>query len=190
MEPKSDYISQEEYLQSERQAEFKSEYFQGEVFAMSGASRNGNKLVSNFIIELGTKLKGKNCNIYPSDLRVHIPATTLYTYPDIVITCGKEDFLDDQLDTLLNPEILVEVLSPSTEDYDRGRKFGFYRQIPSLKQYVLISSDRRHIETFIKEGDHWVLYEYIKKEGSLALPSINEKLQLVDIYSGVSLTGI
>jgi Uma2 family endonuclease len=185
MEPKANYMSQEEYLDNERQAEFKHEYYQGEVFAMSGASRNHNKLVSNFIVEIGTRLKGKNCNVYPSDLRVHIPSTTLYTYPDVVITCGKEEFLDEQTDTLLNPEILVEVLSPSTEDYDRGRKFGFYRQILSLKQYILISSDRMNIETFIKEGEHWVLYEYRNEKDAVKLPSLDKSVNLVDVYEGV-----
>jgi len=135
-------ISLEDYLAAERQAETKSEYLKGEVFAMSGASRQHNLIVWNLSGALYSQLRGRGCEAYVGDVRVHIPATGLYTYPDIAVVCGEPRFEDGELDTLLNPTLLIEVLSPSTEGYDRGKKAAHYRTLDSLREYVLVSRKR------------------------------------------------
>ncbi len=173
----------EEYLELERAAEYKSEYYQGEIFAMAGASRNHNKIVANLCVRVGNHLLGKACNFYPNDMRVHIPANSLYTYPDLVVTCGKEEFLDDEFDTLLNPLIIVEVLSKNTGDYDRGDKFEKYRSIPSLLEYVLIDSRRIRGEVWRKENDTWLLAtETNELDSSVELASIGSTILLGDLY--------
>src|SRR5882757_8865070 len=116
------FLTPEQYLEIERQAEYKSEYFQGEMFAMAGGSNNHNLLVASAIMAIGPKARARSCRTCPSDMRVHIPTTGLFTYPDVVVTCGEPHLLDGRRDTLLNPTVIAEVLSPSTEAYDRGRK--------------------------------------------------------------------
>src|SRR5262245_46847116 len=129
-------VTPEQYLVLERKADFKSEYLNGYIIAMAGASREHNLIAGNLHGELRSQLKGRPCETYVSDMRVFIDRTGLYTYPDIVAVCGEARFQDDGVDTLLNPTVIVEVLSDSTERYDRGRKFGHYRQLPSLREYV------------------------------------------------------
>ena len=129
----------EEYLALERQAEYRSEFFHGEIFAMAGASREHNLIAGNVSRELGNQLKGRPCETYQSDMRVKVSDTGLYTYPDVVVACGELAFEDDEVDTLLNPTLLIEVLSESTESYDRGKKFGYYRTIQSLAEYLLVA---------------------------------------------------
>lgn len=177
-------ISPEEYLELEREADYKSEYFQGEVFAMAGAGRNHNRITANLGGEMYIFLKGKSCRSYSSDLKVHIPDNGLYTYPDLLVVCGKEQFVDDKTDTLLNPRIIVEVLSKSTASYDRGEKFQLYRSIPSLEEYVLIDSQRVAAEVFRKsEQGFWSLMsESYTLEGSIELASIGLTLPMRDIY--------
>lgn len=131
-----------EYLAIDRKAEFKSEYFAGEMFAMSGASFKHNQVVANLIAETAARLKGGPCQIVPSDLRLSVSPTGLYTYPDAMVVCGEPEFIDDHFDTLINPTVIFEVLSDSTESYDRGAKFRHYRSLDSLQAYVLISQDR------------------------------------------------
>ncbi|HRG48514.1 MAG TPA: Uma2 family endonuclease [Leptospiraceae bacterium] len=130
-------FTESEYLELERNADFKSEYYNGEIFAMAGASLIHNEIVANLISIFNQFLKDKPCDVYPSDLRLRVEKSGLYTYPDITIVCGKAELLDNQFDTLKNPTVLIEVLSDSTEKYDRGQKFSFYRKIPSLKEYSL-----------------------------------------------------
>lgn len=144
------HYTPEEYLELEREADYKSEYYQGEIFAMAGAGRYHNRIVENLSIEIGTFLKKKLCRTYSSDQRIHIPANGLYTYPDLLIVCGKDQLLDEKKDTILNPKAIVEVLSESTEAYDRGEKFHFYRSIPTLDEYILIDSRRIAAEVFQK----------------------------------------
>ena len=146
-------MSQEEYLEFERGSNEKHEYLNGQVSAMSGAKRNHNKIVANLSGLLWQDLKEKNCEFYPNDMRVFVPKTGLYTYPDLVVVCGEPEFQDTVPDTLLNPVLLMEVLSESTEGYDRGRKFQHYRSIESLKEYLLVSQDEARIEKYIKQGD-------------------------------------
>ena len=151
-QPTATGLSIAEYLERERVAEFKSEYYRGEVFAMAGASYRHGLIVGNLLGAVKSCLEGKGCRIVPGDLRVHIPKTTLFTYPDLVVHCGRPVFFDPGYDTLLNPSAIVEVLSPSTADYDRGTKFLYYRSIESLQEYVLVDQDLRRIERWVLRG--------------------------------------
>ena len=181
------FITPEEYLERERAAEFKSEYYNGEVFAMSGGSRNHVLIAGNCQTALRAALKDKACLVFQSDLRVHIPSTDLYTYPDVVVVCGEEQYLDTQKDTLINPVLLIEVLSSSTESYDRGQKFEFYRSIVSLKEYALVAQDRVSVEVFRKnEEGHWVLYEADAEQGTIEMASVGCLLKLDDLYANVT----
>ncbi len=174
----------EEYLELEREATYKSEYYNGEIFAMAGAGRNHNRIVENLSIDIGFFLKGKPCRTYSSDQRIHIPANGLYTYPDILAVCGKDQLLDRHKDTIVNPRLIVEVLSESTEAYDRGEKFHLYRSIPTLQEYVLINSRQIAAEVFTKnEEGLWTLTsEAFESEGSVHMTSIGLRLTLRDIY--------
>lgn len=178
--------SQEEYLEMERGADYKSEYYNGEIFAMAGAGFNHNRITENLSGECYVLLKGKSCKSYSSDLRIHIPANGLYTYPDFLIICGRNEFLDNKKDTILNPTVIIEVLSPSTSGYDRGEKFHFYRSIPSLKEYVLIDSLSIAAEVFRKndEGFWFLASEAYSITEAIELGSVNLKLNLTDIYAG------
>ena len=182
--PKS-LISQEEYLELERKAFEKSEYYKGEIFAMAGATKEHNKIVASIISALGQHLKGKECFFFPSDLRVHNPENTLYTYPDAIVVCGEEKYLDDKFDTLLNPTILFEVLSTSTENYDRGIKFKLYRSIPSLQNYVLISSTEYLAEVYTRSGDTWILTTIKDKDADIHISAIDFNLKLEDVYAQI-----
>jgi Uma2 family endonuclease len=137
-----DLVTPNEYLILERQAPYKSEYRDGQIVAMSGASRQHNIITANVVAELHAQLKQRSCTVLPSDMRVKVTSTGLYTYPDVVVVCGEALFDDNQQDTLLNPTLIVEVLSKSTEAYDRGDKFKHYRHLPSLAEYLLISQDK------------------------------------------------
>jgi Uma2 family endonuclease len=181
------HLTPEQYLAIERQAEIKSEYLDGEMFAMSGASREHNLIVSNLARELGLQLKKGPCEIYVGDQRVRIPATGLYTYPDLVVACGDPQFEDDELDTLLNPTLIIEVLSPSSEAYDRGKKFEHYQMLPSLSEYVLVSQDEPRMEQFLRQdGNRWLLTVATGLEASIALPSIQCELALAEVYLKVA----
>ena len=183
--PKSKMTPQE-YLEFERKSEEKHEYFNGEVFAMAGAKRRHNVVVWNFGGELRQKLKGKNCEAYPNDMRVFIPATGLYTYPDLVVVCGEPNFQDDVFDTLLNPILIIEVLSETTENYDRGKKFRNYRTIETLHEYVLVSTDEARIEKFEKTGDgFWFLSEAIGIDSEIELTSIECRIPLAEVYDKI-----
>lgn len=183
---KKTLISETDYLEEERKALAKSEYYKGDVFAMSGASSKHNAITGALIGELYAFLKGKNCKVYPSDLRVHNPANGLYTYPDVTIVCGKEEYLDEEFDTLLNPTVLIEVLSPTTEEYDRGTKFKLYRSIPSLKNYIMISSTEVSAEIYTRmENNEWKLSMAKEKEGIIHISAIEYELALMDVYAQV-----
>ncbi len=180
-------LTPEEYLEIERKAEYKSEYFDGEIFAMAGARRNHNKIVGNLTGLVWQNLKGKDCEFYPSDMRVFIPKTGLYTYPDVVVVCGEPKFQDKVFDTLLNPTLLIEVLSESTESYDRGKKFQHYRSIESLREYVLVSQDEARIEKYVKQGDgFWVLSEAVGTNAKIKLDAIDCELALSEVFDKVN----
>ncbi|WP_247233823.1 Uma2 family endonuclease [Telluribacter sp. SYSU D00476] len=179
------YYSPEEYLELEREADYKSEYYRGEIFAMAGAGHNHNRIVENLTGECYIYFKGKSCRTYSSDQRIHIPANGLYTYPDLIVVCGKNEYLDDKKDTILNPTVLIEVLSESTEAYDRGEKFHFYRSIPALKEYVLINSRAVAAEVFRKndEGIWMLASEAYAIDKNIELASVGLTLAMQDIYA-------
>ncbi len=186
-QPKQKYISEEEYLIMERVSPVKHEYFNGEIYQMAGASEEHANISSNINISLGTQLKKRPCKSYQSDLRVYIPATGLYTYPDVIVVCGKPQLLEDAfLDTLLNPDLIVEVLSPSTADYDKGAKFEYYRTIESLKEYVLVWQDKKRVARYTKQTDgSWTLNDFIGEDAEIVLSSIDCNLTMDDIYEKV-----
>lgn len=186
--PKKTYLSPEEYLAQERLAPYKSEYYQGEIFAMAGTSFKHNQIVSNLIVALTLifRKKGKNCRTLPSDLRVHIPEKTFYTYPDVSVICGKPEFTDDEFDTITNPTLIVEVLSPSTADYDRGAKFRFYQQIPTLLHYVLVSSWECNVEIFTRKNDSlWELQIYQDMNENCYISHWDIHLPMQEIYENI-----
>lgn len=185
--PKYNYISEQDYLETERVALDKHEYYQGEVFAMSGASLKHNRVFSNLFGEIQNKLKGKSCQPYGSDLRIHIPKNTLYTYPDISIICGNPELTDEHFDTATNPTVIIELLSKSTRNYDRFEKFSLYREITSLNEYILIDTQKLHIEKHIRNADNsWQLTDYYSISDSITISSVNVTISLTDIYAGIS----
>ncbi|MFN7261915.1 MAG: Uma2 family endonuclease [Cyclobacteriaceae bacterium] len=182
------HLTIEEYLDFEESSEEKHEYFQGEVFAMAGAGDPHNEIFSNLFLELGNQLKGKGCRPYGSDKRLHIPENTLFTYPDISIYCGEKKKFEKNENTSLMPTVLIEILSPSTKNYDRGGKFKLYRDIPSLKEYVLVDSESISVEIFrLNSVNHWELEEYKSIEQSLLIEALNVALPLRDIYEHTEL---
>jgi Uma2 family endonuclease len=182
-------ISIEEYLEMENAAAEKHEYYKGEVFAMSGAKVLHNFITGNLFIALGIKLKSKKCKPFNSDLRIHIPSNTLFTYPDISIVCGEVITLNNDEYNALNPTVIIEVLSKSTKNYDRGEKFKLYRDIKTLKEYILIDSESLHIEAFrLNKNNHWELEEYNNANNYLEIKAIDESVLIAEIYEGVKLT--
>jgi Uma2 family endonuclease len=193
------FLTSEEYLAIERKAETKSEYFAGEMFplagvgkaqdafAMTGASRRHNLVTGNVFAALHGQLAERECEVYPSDMRIRIPATGLYTYPDVSVVCGEARFEDDYLDTLINPNVIIEVLSESTEAYDRGKKFEHYQQIVSLAEYVLVAQEPYRIEVFIRQsGEQWLYTEAHRAEDVVRLASISCELALKDVYAKIA----
>lgn len=179
-------LNPKEYLKFERASHVKHEYFSGEIFAMAGAKRRHNLIALNIGSEIRTNLKGKDCEAYPSDMRVFVEKFGLYTYPDISVVCGKPQFQDDVLDTLLNPALLIEILSDSTESYDRGRKFQHYRSIDSLREYVLVSQNDARIEKYIKQGNgFWVLSEAAGIDSEITFESIGCTIALAEVYDKI-----
>jgi len=180
----------EEYLARERAAETRSEYYAGEMFAMAGGSRAHNLIAGNLFASLHQQLRRRPCTVYPSDMRVKVSESGLYTYPDVTAVCDPEQFEDARQDTLLNPALVVEVLSPSTESYDRGRKAQNYRTVASLQEYLLITQDAYHVEQFVRQPDgQWLFSEADGLDAVLPLPSIGCELRLADVYEKVELPG-
>ena len=179
-------MTAEQYLAIERDCQTRHEFYRGEMFAMSGATRAHNQIVFNLAGLLHAQLADRDCSAFVSDMRVNISPTGLYTYPDGIITCEEPRFEDGQLDTLLNPQVLIEVLSDSTEKYDRGKKFEHYRQIVSLREYVVISQDHAQIEHFARQADgQWVLSEASGLDAELELPAVECRLPLAEVYAKV-----
>ena len=180
------YLTPEQYLEIERKAEFKSEYYQGEMFAMSGAREPHVLIASNTLANLHQQLRHRPCRCYSSDMRVCVSPTGLYTYPDVVVVGGKPEFLDGEFDTLLNPTLIIEVLSKSTESYDRIGKFELYRSLGSLAEYVMISSLRIRVERYARQSDGtWNFSEKTGLEDSIDLESVDCHLLLADLYEKV-----
>lgn len=179
-------LSPEEYLARERVADLRSEYYRGEMFAMAGASWEHTLVKDNMAAEAHNQLKEGPCRVLTSDLRVKVSATGLYTYPDMVIVCDGPQFEDERFDTLLNPRVVVEVLSDSTEKYDRGAKFAHYRQVSSVQEYVLVAQDRPLVERYVRQSDgSWVLTAVNEITLTFAFASVPVQIALAEIYRGV-----
>ena len=176
------YLTPEEYIVAERKATLKSEYLNGEIVAMPGASDTHNLITMNASTALYNQLADRGCRVYASDMRVGISAGISYFYPDIAVTCDKPRFEDDVFDTLTNPQVIIEVFSDSTAGYDRGEKFIRYRQLESLQEYILISQDQVQVDHYLRQGKQWVLSEFSALEDVLSLVSIGAELSLRQIY--------
>jgi len=188
----------QEYLEFEKSSLEKHEFYKGEIFrmhghgellAMSGAGNRHNIIFSNLFIGLGIRLKGKSCQPFGPDMRVNIPENTLYTYPDISIFCGELQSSSENEDTVVRPTVLIEILSPSTKNYDQGEKFRLYRDIPSLREYILVDTEVVHIDAFrININGHWELEEYKSLTGQLSLVSVQVIIPVADIYERTKIT--
>lgn len=180
-------IKPQEYLALERKAETKSEYYAGEVFALAGASPRHNLIAGNVLATLHSQLRGRDCRVFPSELRVKVPDIPYYTYPDVTVVCGEWKLEDEHQDNLLNPIVLVEVLSASTQRRDRGSKFESYRRIDSLREYVLVAQDTQRAEQYSKQPDgSWIFSETSNTDGVVKLASIGCELAFTDIYEKVT----
>jgi Uma2 family endonuclease len=180
------YLTAEEYLTLERQAEIKSEYVDGEMVAMTGGSPNHSLVIGNLHAELRQGLKGRACRTYPAELRVRVSAANLYTYPDIVVVCSDLQMDDVDRDAVLNPILIAEVLSPSTESYDRGRKFELYQTLESLREYVLVAQDRPRVEHYLRQDGHvWLYTDVSGFDSSVSFTSIGCQVPLAEIYDKV-----
>lgn len=180
------YITSDAYLRLERAADFKSEYYRGEIFAMSGASREHNLITGNVFASCHSQFRDRHCEVYQGDMRVKVRTSGLYTYPDVVVTCEEPRFEDDVTDTLLNPQVIIEVLSDSTEKYDRGKKFEHYRQIESLMQYFLIAQDRVHLEKYTRqENGQWLLWETSAFDDKVLIEAVKCELEMAEIYARI-----
>ena len=185
--PGTDFITAAEYLALERKAEIRSEYIAGRMYAMSGGSRQHILIEVNLAREISSQLRGRDCETYSSNMRVKVSPTGMYTYPDITVMCGEANFDDGFVDTLVNPTVIIEVLSDSTEAYDRGEKFAQYRRLESLREYVLVSQKKMRVEHYRREGEEWVLSEVSDPAGTLHLPAIDCHIPVAAIYEKVEL---
>lgn len=184
-QPKTPYTP-ETYLEMDRGSEFKNEYFNGEIFAMTGASRKHSLITFNIALSLGPQLKGRQCEAYVSDMRVKVRSSGLYTYPDVIVICAEPEFEDEQKDTLLNPTLIVEVLSESTEAYDRGKKFEHYQTLKSLSDYILVAQETACVECYIRQGDgNWLYSAYEEIDDTIELASVRCALPLSEVYDKV-----
>ncbi len=185
------YLTPAEYLAFERQSTYRSEYLAGQVVAMAGSSARHNLIVTNVVAELRTQLRKRPCTVYPSDMRLKVSQTGLYTYPDVIVVCGDVHFEDAEQDTLLNPTELVEILSKSTENYDCGRKFQHYRTLESFQEYLLVAQDAHHVEHYVRRpDDQWLLSETDDLRATIILPSIDCTLLLADVYEKVDIKSL
>lgn len=178
----------EEYLAFESESAEKHEYYRGEIFMMAGASINHNRVVSNSNVAFSGALQGQASETFVADLRIQVEAAGLFTYPDLTVLCDEPAFYKKRNDTITNPTVLIEVLSPSTKDYDQGQKFQFYRTLPSLKAYLTISSEDYRVVVFTKLGtDRWELVEYRGLDALINLPPLNISLQAAALYRNVEI---
>jgi Uma2 family endonuclease len=184
---RQEHLTAEEYLFQERLSETRREYFNGETFAMAGASRRHNQIASNLTRVLGNQLADRPCSVYSSDMKVKIQKLNKYAYPDVLIVCGQQQFEDENEDVLLNPVVIIEVLSDSTEAYDRGDKFLHYQGIPSLAEYLLVSQKTCQIEKFTRQlDDTWVYSQYREMGSDIELATVDCRLRLQEVYAKAS----
>jgi Uma2 family endonuclease len=188
MQKKRPIFSLAEYFAQEEQAEQRSEFYEGEIFAMAGGTANHNLITLNVAASLRSALRNKSCKAFMADLRLLVKRRQLYTYPDVMVICGPLQYAPGRNDTVTNPVLIVEVLSPSTEAYDRGKKFEFYRTIDSLKEYVLVDQSRMYVERHRPLGlGRWEMTAFTAPDDVLALESVDVELTLAAIYDGVEL---
>ncbi len=185
LQRKQSFITPEEYLALEEHADHKSEYCNGEMFAMSGGSVNHNQITGNVYTNLRHLLSQRPCRVFMNDVRLNIKSNGLYTYPDVMVVCGKIEFVPGRDDTVMNPIVLVEVWSDSTQAYDRGGKFALYRQIPSLQEYVMMDQTKPYVEHFRREGNFWVLETLEQMDAILTLPLLECEMPLAVMYEKV-----
>ena len=179
------YLTPEEYLTWERKQPFKNEYHNGQIIAMSGASRWHNRITVDTTVQLSNQLMESECEVFAGEMRVRTSPEVSYFYPDVIVVCGEPHFEDDTFDTLLNPIIVIEVLSPSTAAFDRGEKFEHYKQLASLQEYILISQDSVRVESYRRQGTRWLHNTFGRLEDTLSLTSIECEVPLRDIYRRV-----
>lgn len=190
------FYTPEEYLMLERSAGYRSEYLNGVIYAMAGSSPEHSAITANVTIALGSQLRGGRCRVFSSDLKVATGAAGLFAYPDLSIVCGESRFHDEQRDVLINPTVLVEVLSPSAEAYDRGRKFSQYQRIASLTDYILIAQEEPHIDHYTRredgqpQGGQWLLTSAEGLDASLVIAALNCTLRLAEVYDQVHFAGL
>jgi Uma2 family endonuclease len=184
---KKKHYTLEEYLELDHFSEEKIEYWDGNVFTLAGASANHNQIQFNCILALGSKLRGKGCRIFPSDMRVKVPAYSPYRYPDLSALCGEAKFENlGRLELLVNPSVIIEILSDSTAEFDYGYKFTYYKSIESFTEYILIAQDRPHVAQFIKQNEtDWLMREFNDLEAKFYLSSLDCELELTEVYEGV-----
>ncbi|SRR5213593_1105118 len=179
-------LTETEYLALERAAEFRSEFFEGEMFSMASSNRWHSLIVTNLLVEFGNLLRERPGLVFNGDLRMNVEATGLFTYPDLSVVCGELQFTNDSDDTIVNPTVLAEVLSESTEAYDRGKKFEHYQQIPTLMEYLLVSQREPRIEQFIRQqGGDWLLRQAVGLDATLTIPSLEIAISLAEIFANV-----
>lgn len=186
--PKPQKLTVAEYLAIEERSEVRHEFYDGEMFAMAGASRHHVIIVSNLVTELNVRLRGTPCRADVIDLRVKVETTGLFTYPDVVIVCGPRQWATDDPNAIVNPQVVIEVLSPSTANYDRTTKFQHYQRLPSVQEYVLVSQDRVWVERLVRQPDDtWNLSTFTDPAGELVLASVPVRVPLADVYRDVEL---
>jgi Uma2 family endonuclease len=176
-----------EYLALERAADHKSELVNGRIYAMAGASVPHNFIAGNIFAEMRAQLRGRPCSVLVNDMRVKVGPTGMYTYPDVVALCDLPELEDAHGDTLLNPAVIIEVLSDSTEKYDRGEKFAHYRKLETLREYILVAQDKIRIEQYVRHGEHWMLGEISDPADTLRIETLGCEIALRDIYDRVEL---
>lgn len=183
-------ITAAEYLARERAAEFKSEFYDGEIFAMAGASLLHNRVSANLSVEIGSQLKKGPCQSFTGDLKVYVERTGNFFYPDLVVVCGPVEVHDGKTDVIVNPTLLVEVLSPSTESFDRGMKFLNYQRIPSLKEYLIVAQDRPLVQRYVRQDDNgWLLTSFEELDATVELKSVPVSISLSDVYDRIEFAG-
>lgn len=180
------YLSPEEYLSLERRAEFKSEYVDGVAYAMAGGSERHNLITGNLVTELNIQLRATACKVYPSDMKVRLPNSRRFFYPDVSVVCGETRFADEQRDVILNPVLIAEVLSDGTEAFDRGKKFSSYQQVESLREYLLVSQGEFLVEHYLRQESGWFYTRAAGLDDTLALPALDCRLALSDLYNKVT----
>ena len=186
--PKIKYISLEEYLASEEVSDYKNEYINGEVIPMTGGTTKHNQIILNLIAELISKFKTLNYLVFSENVRVWLPELQIYTYPDVMIIAGEVEYQGDRTDTITNPQVIFEILSPATQSYDRHDKFEYYRTIPTFREYFLVDQNRQHIQQFSKKSaKEWIMHEYDAEDQHITLTSKEFQIALADIYSKVKL---